>query len=450
MEYKMLKEKYNKFIYKNFEILEDNENIYLKYYFEIQNLCTFSPNITIPKKEYEIFNLNTNLVKNIAFHIGMIESISYWKSTCSEYFYIECGKLSQEQIEWFKKLIYFGLGEFRFVNNIKSSQADFIKIISNGNFYNLEKNKNVLNDVIIPIGGGKDSNVTLELLKKMQYKRFGFRINQNEVSYKCAKIAGLLDNEIIEVTRKIDPELITLNKKGFLNGHTPFSALVAFLTYFVATIFGKKYIVLSNEDSSNESNVKGENINHQYSKTIEFENDFRNYVKKFICINGPEYFSFLRPISEIQIAKLFSELEEYHKVFKSCNVGSKSTPWKWCCECPKCLFAFIILSPFLYKEKLIDIFGKDLFEKENLLQIFKELCGYENIKPFECVGTYQEIRYAISETIRKNKSIKLPFMLQYYKDNFEMIDLDILNYYNNNNNLPYEFEKVLKESLKIK
>ena len=446
MEYDFLKEKYSKFIYKDYKIQEDEKNIYLEYFFEIENLTEFKPIITILKKNFNFKNLNTNIAKNIAFNIGMIEAISYWKATCSEYFYIECGKLSEEQIEWFKKLFYLGLGEFRYINKIDVSQDKFIQIKSNGEKFDMEEISDEVKDVIIPIGGGKDSNVTLELLKQSTQKRFGFRINQEEVSKKCAEISGLKDDEIIEVNRKIDSNLIELNKQGFLNGHTPFSSLVAFITYFVAVSLNKKYIALSNEDSANESNVDGENINHQYSKTLEFENDFRNYVTKFICANGPEYFSMLRPINELQIAKLFSEFEEYHNVFKSCNVGSKTKPWKWCCSCPKCLFAFIILSPFLYQEKLIKIFGEDLFEKKELLQTFIELCGYGEIKPFECVGTYQEVRYAISKTIQ-NENSNLPYLLQYYKDNFELIDDEMLKCYNENNNLPKEFDEILKEKI---
>ena len=130
--------------------------------------------------------------------------------------------------------------------------------------------------------------------------------------------------------------------------------------------------------------VKDDNINHQYSKTIEFENDFRNYAKKYLRTEI-EYFSMLRPINELQIAMLFSKIEKFHKIFKSCNVGSKENVWKWCNNCPKCLFVYIILSPFLYKEKLINIFGEDLFKNEGLLKTFIELCGYGETKPFECV-----------------------------------------------------------------
>ena len=257
--------------------------------------------------------------------------------------------------------------------------------------------------------------------------------------------------EVVKPTKRkriIDRRLIELNEKGFLNGHTPFSAMVAFLTYLCSYLLGKKYVALSNEDSANETNVIGENINHQYSKTIEFENDFREYSQKYLKGNV-EYFSMLRPISELQIAKLFSSLEEYHQIFKSCNVGSKTEPWRWCCDCPKCLFVYTILSPFLYKDKLINIFEQDLYERKDLLKIFIELCGYGETKPFECVGTYSEIRFSITKVIKdlEKEGKELPYLLKYYKDNFELSNDELLSYYNENNNLPKEFEEILKSAV---
>ena len=255
MEYKYLREKYDKFIYQGYKIAEDEQNIYLKYHFEIEGLTNFQPVLTIFKKNFAWKNLDSNIAKNIAFSIGMVEAISYFKATCSKYFYVKCGKLSKEQIQWFKKLIYLGTGEFRYKNGIKVSQEDFVQIITEGPELKSEEINYDLKDVIIPIGGGKDSNVTLELLKKSNQRRFGFRINLEDVSKKCAETAGLKDTEIIEVKRKMDPNLIELNKQGFLNGHTPFSSMLAFLSYFTAYILGKKYIALSNESSANESNV---------------------------------------------------------------------------------------------------------------------------------------------------------------------------------------------------
>lgn len=446
--FESLRTKYPKFIYNNYKIMDENEKICIEYDFEIEGLTKFNPRVEILKKDFDFKDINSNKVKNIVFNLGMVEAISYFKAVCSPQFVIKCGKLDSFQEKWFKKLFYLGLGEFRYVNNINISEEEFFEFVSCGESLEISEEEDKLDGIIIPVGGGKDSNVTLDLLKDYKDKSLAFRIGKNQVSTECAKVAGFDDDKVIEVKRTIDKNLIDLNSKGFLNGHTPFSAMVAFLTYLCSYLLGKKYVALSNEASANESNVDGENINHQYSKTIEFENDFREYADKYLKGNV-EYFSLLRPISELQIAKLFSELEDYHQIFKSCNVGSKSEPWKWCCDCPKCLFVYTILSPFLYKEKLVNIFGEDLFTREDLLKTFIELCGYGETKPFECVGTYSEIRYSISEVIRnlENEKIELPYLLNYYKENFELSNEDLLRYYNHEHNVPEEFEKILKERL---
>ena len=447
--FEKLRSKYPKFIYNSYKIWDEEDKICIEYDFEIEGLTNFMPRIEILKKDFCFKDINLDKVKNMVFNLGMIEAISYFKATCSPQFIIKCGKLDDFQEKWFKKLFYLGLGEFRYVNNIKASEEKFFEIISCGESLDVQEEEDTLDGIIIPVGGGKDSNVTLDLLKDYKEKSLAFRIGKNEVSTECAKIAGFDEKKIIEVKRTIDKNLIDLNSKGFLNGHTPFSAMVAFLTYLCSYLLGKKYVALSNEASANESNVDGENINHQYSKTIEFENDFREYSKKYLKGNV-EYFSMLRPISELQIAKLFSGLDEYHQIFKSCNVGSKSKPWKWCCDCPKCLFVYTILSPFLYKEKLVNIFGEDLFEREDLLKTFIELCGFGETKPFECVGTYSEIRYSVSEVIKSLDADgkDLPYLLNYYKEKYELSNEELLKYYNNEHNVPEEFEKILKERLK--
>lgn len=443
-----LRKKYPEFIYKNYEIIEQKEKIILRFCFEIKDLKEFNPFIEIEKKDFNFKNLNTNIAKNIVFNIGMVEAISYIKPTCSPKFIVECGTLNEEQIKWFKKLIYLGLGEFRYRNNIKISEKDFVEIIPKGEELELEEIKSDLKGILVPVGGGKDSNVTLDLLRNYKEHINPIYIGKQNVPLNCVLTAGYEEKQMISLKRKIDENLLELNNKGFLNGHTPFSALVAFITYFISFALGKKYIALSNEDSANESNVLGENINHQYSKTLEFENDFRYYANKYLKQNI-QYFSLLRPINELQIAMLFSKLEKFHNVFKSCNSGSKKDIWEWCNNCPKCLFVYIILSPFLYKEKLINIFKEDLFEKQELLKTFIELCGLGETKPFECVGTYSEVNFAISKTIENLGNNELPYLLKYYKDNFELYNLneDKLHYFNEKNNVPEEFLKILKERI---
>lgn len=446
MNFVELREKYPNFIYSSYSIQDEGDKIVIGFEFEIENLAKFNPHIEILKKNFNFKPINDK-VRNIVFNMGMIEAMSYFKATCSPQFLIKCGSLDDFQKEWFKKLFYLGLGEFRYRNNINIDQDSFVNFDNYGEAIKVESEEDLLSGILIPIGGGKDSNVTMEILKKYNEDSLAFRIGKNEVADECARLGGFNDDRVVEIKRTIDKDLLELNKKGFLNGHTPFSAVVAFNTYLCAYLLGKKNVALSNENSANESNVVGENINHQYSKTIEFENDFRDYADRYLKGNV-NYFSLLRPLSELQIAKLFSRYEKYHKVFKSCNVGSKSSPWIWCCNCPKCLFVYSILSPFLYKDKLVEIFGQDMFENTLLLSTFIELCGYGEIKPFECVGTYSEVRYAVSETIRKYEDKpNLPYLLKYYYEHFELSDENPLNDYNEDHNVPKEFEDLLKQEL---
>lgn len=441
MNFSALRDKYKELIYEKYDINISDDELEITYYFNIPNLTVFTPKIIIPKNI--IKNEINEFAKYLIFHVGLIELISYFKCCCPKKIIIKAGYLSEEQISWFKKLYYYGLGEFLYVNNIDISYDDFVDIIclADKKDYSI---KYYGRGNLIPIGGGKDSCVSLELLKDMDNK--AFIINPKEVTLACAKKANYDDDKIITVKRILDKQIIALNKKGYLNGHTPFSALVSFLSYLTAYLDNKKYIVLSNEGSANEPTIIGTKINHQYSKTFEYENDFNNYTKKYFNIDI-KYFSLLRPLSEFQIGLLFSKYTKYHHIFKSCNVGSKQEPWMWCCKCAKCLFVYIILSPRLYKNSLIDIFGKDLYEDKDLLPIFKELIGDASTKPFECVGTIKEVRYAISLTINKIDG-NLPYLLQYYKDNYELIDEKLEYNYNELNNLDPIFDEIVRKNVK--
>lgn len=452
LKYIEFRNKYKEFYYNSFNLREDNEAIYIEFEFEIPNLAIFKPTTKILKKQMKLKSIDSFQAKNMAFNIGLIELISYWKCACCPQIVIKCGYINNEQIKWWKKLYFYGLGELFYTNNIHNTIEDFVTI-------KCEKEKNELEyeelnedseGYIVPIGGGKDSIVTLETLNINKQEDYCLIINPKPVTLECAKIAGIDNNHIIEIYRTIDKKLIDLNKEGMINGHTPFSAMLAFTSYFVAYLLSKRYIALSNENSANESNVLGEKVNHQYSKSIEFEKDFEEYSNKYL--KAPvKYFSFLRPLNELQIAKIFSKHEKYHKVFKSCNVGSKGEEWKWCCNCAKCLFAYIILSPFLYKEKLINIFGEDLFEKKELLEIFNQLTGNGDVKPFDCVGTFEEVNYAICKTIENIElnDEKLPYLLDYYKNNFQSVDtsIDITKRYNNENNLTDEQNEILRKEV---
>ena len=97
--------------------------------------------------------------------------------------------------------------------------------------------------------------------------------------------------------------------------------------------------------------------------------------------------------------QLFSRHEEYFSFFTSCNTNFRRTVTspspKWCGTCPKCAFVFLLLSAFLPKEKLLSIFGRNLYEDIRLTNTFRELLGFIGTKPFECVGTPDECLYAL-------------------------------------------------------
>ncbi|MBQ4584149.1 MAG: hypothetical protein IJA94_04610 [Bacilli bacterium] len=441
MKFNELRSKYSNFVYHDYKIEELDDVLVVTYNMEIEGLSKFNPCFKVDKNIITNQNINKDLLEYLIFNIGMAEAISYYKVSCPKNFIIKAGYLDEEALGWWRKLYHLGLGEFSYVNGIDITEEDLVVfkcLKDKTNYFDSDFSSS---GNIICIGGGKDSIVSLETLKDMD--NVCFTINAKEIHKDCIKTAGY--DSFINVTRILDQNMLSLNKQGYLNGHTPFSSIVAFYSYLIAYLTNRKYIILSNESSANEPTVLNTKINHQYSKSIEFEKDFNNYAKKYFNLDI-YYFSVLRPLKEIQIAYLFSKLEKYHYIFKSCNVGSKTLPWKWCGDCPKCLFVFIILSPFLDLDYLSDIFGKNLYEDQNLLNTFLELLGKKETKPFECVGTVEEVGYAVSKAIRKNQT-NLPFLLKYYQGNFELLEDELLDEYNTDHLLPLEFENIIKRQM---
>ncbi len=412
IKYKQLRAKYVWFAYEDFSWEETPADLRVRYHFNLSGQFHFYPRLVFLKKDFTKWPVDKGILDNLVFHLGMIELISYWKATCSPKLIIKSFYLGKKQIAWWKKLYFHGLGEFFYLNGIETTLDGFVNLKSTSSKKLKSFDFPLNNKVLVPIGGGKDSVVTLELLKE-HFEVVPFILNPRGASIETTKVAGFPEDKVISVQRFLDKKLLELNDKGFLNGHTPFSAMLAFVGLITATLGGFRHIALSNEASANEATEMGSGVNHQYSKSFEFEEDFRWYVKEYI---SPElnYFSFLRPLSELQIAKLFSGFPKYFPVFKSCNVGSKSD--SWCGACPKCLFVNIILSPFVSKKQRIEIFGKDLFGDMDLKGYLDELTGISGVKPFECVGTLNEVNIALSAIINKYADNKLPSLLDYHKN----------------------------------
>lgn len=409
-----LRERYPLFLYHGYHIEETPDTIRFWYDFEIAQLAQFHPTWTIDKAHISYFEDTDEIIQKLVFSIGMVELSSYWKLTCSPLVEIHCADLSLAQIDWWKKQYYWGLGEFFYTNHIDVSMADFMHIKTLGNGFAHTSGTKELDGCLVPIGGGKDSIVTLELLKQTNMKRKCYIMNSRGATQATVDMAGFADQDVIKVKRTLDPTMLDLNKQGFLNGHTPFSALVAFSATLFAYLNELRYVVLSNEDSANESTVEGTNINHQYTKSFQFEQDFQTYEASYIA-SGVTYFSLLRGWSEYQIAQEFAKHTQYHTIFRSCNVGSKQDIW--CCHCPKCLFVYLILCPFLSLQAETKMFGENLLEKESLIDTMEKLIGYQSEKPFECVGSRDEINTAICTKIKELQAQKepLPLLFQHYQ-----------------------------------
>ena len=448
--FKQLRSEYGSFIFDKFSVEADNESVNVKFDFWIDDVFHFSPTLNIHRNRFGVNELSADNLDTLAFNLGMIELISYWKAACPKKIIIKPFRLNNEQINWWRKLYFNGLGEFFYTNGIKTTETDFVEIISESDkdFKSLEIQ---LNDkVLVPVGGGKDSVVTIELLKK-EFDTIPLILNPRKATTDTVEVAGFGKDSFFRISRTIDPLLLELNDKGFLNGHTPFSAMLAFASLFASAMTGARHIALSNESSANEPTESESGVNHQYSKSYEFEKDFREYVAKYIS-KEINYFSFLRPLSELQIAKLFSGFKKYHQVFRSCNAGSKTN--SWCGKCSKCLFTAIILSPFIEKQDVVSIFGRDILDDDTLQPVFNELTGESPVKPFECVGTVYEVNAALMQTIKMNYD--LPVLLESYKQksnytinsdlNFDML----MQNFNNEHFLREDFKNILLNRLSFK
>ncbi|MDR1737019.1 MAG: hypothetical protein LBR85_09160 [Oscillospiraceae bacterium] len=410
-----LREKYPDFVFGGYEYTLAEKTLDITYHFEIPGLAAFHPSWSIDILSPAETSPQT--LDTLVFSLGMTELISYWKLACSPNIRVNCGYLTQAQIPFWDKLYQKGMGEFYYLNGIDPAPGFFRihpqktpppKTNCQLSIVNCQFKK-----ALVPIGGGKDSAVTLELLRN-RAERYGFIINPRKAALDTARAAGT-DGFLVRASRTLDPAMLALNAKGFLNGHTPFSAIVAFSSVLAAYINGFENVALSNESSANEATVSGTDINHQYSKSFEFERDFIDYELAHIG-TGVKYFSLLRPLNELQIARVFASLTSYHNIFLSCNAGSKTD--EWCANCPKCLFVYIILSPFMERGALAGIFGRDMLDSPELETFFDKLAGFLPEKPFECVGSRDEVNAALRMTARKYEESgdALPYLLRRFAE----------------------------------
>ena len=417
MTFSELRKTHPVFVYHGYTITAEPDALALEYHFSIEGLCDFRPQWRIPCTP-PIAPESDAALQRLVFSLGMTELVSYWKIACSPTVKVCCGYLTPAQTDWWKRLYFGGLGEFFYRNGIETTQDDFMQIVYTGDPLPDTPDTTPKSGKLIPVGGGKDSIVTLNLLQGQLDNAAAFLINHRNSSVKAAQLAGIPDARIYELSRSLDPNMLRCNREGYLNGHTPFSAIVAFSAVLTAYLHDLESVILSNESSASEATVSlsAAEINHQYSKSYAFEQDFAAYERDFLR-TGIRYFSLLRPLTEYQIARYFASLPvAYHEIFRSCNAGAKQDAW--CGHCAKCLFVAIILSPFLPYPEVCRLLGADLLNDPDMQVYFDGLTGAIPNKPFECVGSRTEVNIALCQAITRMEQAKepLPLLLQSYRN----------------------------------
>ena len=328
-------------------------------------------------------------------YLHLALGVSYYKAAIPPRITVEGEPLPEDVARFFDKLYWHGLGEFSYVNRV--DLTDRIRFPSDASARDPLPAFSPSAGVLTPIGGGKDSLVSIELLRAAGVDFSTFYMGDSALIDEMSASLGV---PRVRVRRRISPALFELNRQGALNGHVPISAIIAFVALTAAVIHGFDHIVLSNERSANIPNTEylGRAINHQYSKSLEFEEDFSRLTAAHV---SPDihYFSLLRGFSELKIASLFSRHEQHHPHFGSCNRGFRihepKSGSRWCNDCPKCRFVFLSLAPFMDKSSLVAIFGKNLLDEASQFAGYRELAGAEGFKPFECVGDVNESRAAL-------------------------------------------------------
>jgi UDP-N-acetylmuramoylalanine--D-glutamate ligase len=383
-------QKHQCFVFESYDWNPGSRELKLRY--ALDDSIRFEERWIFPDAPFH--DVDSALLNRAFFNLHLAAGVSYYKAFCPPNIEIQSGVLSQEEATFWDKLFTQGLGEFFYQNKIDFRgliQFPFEKTAEPKSWASPLPERSLL-----PLGGGKDSIVAAELLKhhKKEFQLVnvgGHAVAQN--------VAASMQKSLWVVKRNLDTKLFELNAQGALNGHVPITSIVTFSQVIMALLYGFDSVVFANENSANEGNthLHGMEINHQYSKSFEFEQDLSRHVQTALTPDL-KVFSLLRPFSELKIAEMFSRFPQYFEVFSSCNRNfglQKKALQVWCGECPKCAFVFAVLSPFVERESLLKIFGKDLLADPLLEPLFRELLGQENFKPFECVGTPEEVEEAL-------------------------------------------------------
>ncbi len=343
---------------------------------------------------------HTEAAQAAARLLFLLAGVSYYKTAAPPVIDLGETPLTATEETFLRDFYLHGLGEFAYRNSLDLTATEIRAPQASQTPIPPQTPLSHQNRALVPFGGGIDSIVTVEQVRKRAdvalfvVSRPGDRFDAIE---EPAAVTGL---PIVRAEREIDPQLLRSAELGFLNGHVPVTGILSAIAVLAAVLEDRDAVVMSNEWSASVPTLEyqGRPVNHQYSKSEEFEAAFRGVLA---ASPGPlpQYFSWLRDRTELWVGWEFAKLTAYHSTFRSCNKAFYTERARrftyWCGDCDKCAFIDLILAPFLPAEALRQIFavtGEPL-ENPALAGKFRSLLG-AGAKPFECVGEVTECRAA--------------------------------------------------------
>lgn len=295
-----------------------------------------------------------------------------------------------------------GLGEFLYKNQLPADRLARFDA-QDGQRFEGDASATEATGALLGIGGGKDSIVAGELLKDLNVPVEGFVMATGEVLGLAASVAETMQIPLHAVKRQLDTTLLELQEQpGAYKGHIPISLIFGLVGTALAIAHKRAYVVVANEASASIPRIMWGDmaVNHQWSKSFGFEGDLQRYVQQNIAPHIT-YFSAIRPLTSIGVAKIFADLPQYFEVFTSDNFVFRIDParrpsGRWSLESPKSLSSYLLLAPWLNDTEVQRIFTIDFLNEPSLETLFLELTGTEGEPPLDCVGTVEELVLSVN------------------------------------------------------
>ena len=345
--------------------------------------------------------------------VFLLAGVSYYKTAAPPVIDLGGTALTRLEHDFLRDFYLNGLAEFAYRNTLDLSGLTFTGSLTKSMTQSpcckgrgSSEVNHAIDRALVPFGGGIDSIVTVEGVRGQGGDLALFVVSRAGDTYEAIEApAAVTGVPVLRATREIDPQLLRSAENGFLNGHVPVTGIISAIAVLAAVLDGRGSVVMSNEWSASIPTLEyqGKPVNHQYSKSAEFEAAFRAVLGQY---GLPEYFSYLRDRTELWVGNEFAALEQYHATFRSCNKAFYADKSRrldhWCGRCDKCCFIDLILAPFLPAQRLSEIFavaGEPLADS-GLRDKFRGLLG-AGAKPFECVGEVNECRAAVLLAARR-------------------------------------------------